>query len=382
MTSRAEIKKDRPFYYIVLDYVDEATGKRRRKWITTEIPVIGNNKRKANARAKEVLADYNLQKTDLSKDAVFTEFMEIWLETLRHSIAPSTYDAYKFTIKAHILPFFGPKKLKVRDIAPAHIQQYINSKMKTLSANTVRKHLVNISKCLDSAVKQNMIAFNPAQRVEKPKKVRYTGAKRYNEEQIEQLLACSKGDPLEIVILLTVFYGLRRSEVLGLKWSAVDMDNDTITIKHTVVVVGKNIHMNDTTKNDSSYAVIPMPERIKAEFKRWRVAQLQHKLLQPNDYSDSGYICTQMDGRLIKPNYVSQHFQVLLHNHDLPKIRFHDLRHSSAGYLKYLGFDLKDIQTWLRHKDIQTTMNIYVNLDMTAKRNIANSLNEKFAKFG
>jgi integrase len=79
------------------------------------------------------------------------------------------------------------------------------------------------------------------------------------------------------------------------------------------------------------------------------------------------------------PNYVSTHFKRLLKNNNMPIIRFHDLRHSSANYLKFLGFDLKDIQVWLRHKDIQTTMNIYVNLDMESKINIAESLNERFA---
>ena len=89
-----------------------------------------------------------------------------------------------------------------------------------------------------------------------------------------------------------------------------------------------------------------------------------------------------MDGKLIKPDYVTGHFKILLKQHNMPIIRFHDLRHSSACYLKHLGFDLKDIQTWLRHGDIQTTMNIYVNLDMEAKRDIAERLNEKFINFG
>jgi len=96
-----------------------------------------------------------------------------------------------------------------------------------------------------------------------------------------------------------------------------------------------------------------------------------------NDYIDEGYVCTQIDGGLLKPHYVSAHFKLLLAKHKMPPIRFHDLRHSSACYLKYLGFDLKDIQIWLRHKDIQTTMNIYMNIDMEAKTEIANKLNNK-----
>jgi integrase len=226
-----------------------------------------------------------------------------------------------------------------------------------------------------------MIAFNPAQRVEKPKKVRYTGAKHFNEMQIELLLERSKGDPLEIVILLALFYGLRRSEVAGLKWGAIDIDNDTITIKHTIVEFGSSVHMSDSTKNDASYATIPLPGEIRTVLERWKETQLENRLLQPNDYYDSDYVCTQLDGSLIKPNYVSQHFKILLKNCGLSPIRFHDLRHSSAGYLKYLGFDLKDIQHWLRHKDIQTTLNIYVNLDMDDNRNIANTLNERLSNF-
>ena len=92
-------------------------------------------------------------------------------------------------------------------------------------------------------------------------------------------------------------------------------------------------------------------------------------------------MCTQSDSSLIKPHYVSEHFRILLSKHNMPHIRFHDLRHSSACYLKYLDFDLKDIQIWLRHKDIQTTMNIYMNIDIESKRNIADALNEKFQDF-
>lgn len=258
---------------------------------------------------------------------------------------------------------------------------YVIFKLKTLSPNTVRKHLANISKCLDSAVRQSMISFNPVKRIDLPKKVKYTGAKHFNEEQIECLLNYSKGDPLEIVILLTVFYGLRKCETLGLKWDAIDFENNTITIKHTVVRISKEIHKQDSTKNDSSYATIPLPDMIKKELKKWRAKQLEHKIMQPNDYIDEGYVCTRIDGSLIMPDYVSRYFKLLLKKNNLPLIRFHDLRHSAASYLKYLRFDLKDIQTWLRHKDIQTTMNIYTHLDMTAKENIANNLNERFANF-
>ncbi|MCL2775251.1 MAG: site-specific integrase [Oscillospiraceae bacterium] len=239
MTVTVQIKKDRPNYYIVLDYVDP-TGKRKRPWISTDIPVKGNNKRLANTKLKEVLTEYEspniAQNIDFGKDVLFTDFMTQWLETLINSksIYPTTYDGYKLILNSHIIPYFEPLKIKVKDLTPAHIQKYVNDKMKTLSPNTVIKHLHNISKCLNNAVRQNIILFNPTQRIDKPQKIKYTGAKFYNETQIERLLSSVKGDILETIILFAVFYGLRRSEILGLKWSAIDMENNLFTIKHTM----------------------------------------------------------------------------------------------------------------------------------------------------
>jgi len=380
MTGSILTKNGSKNYYAVLNVYDE-NGKRRRKWVDAGVAVKGNNKRLANKRLQEILSKYSDGYVDFTKDTGFVSFMEQWLEMHKLSIAPTTYDGYSIVLNTHIIPYFDNKKLKLTEVSPAIIQGYATFKLKTLSPNTVRKHLANISKCLDSAVKQNIIALNPVKRIELPKKIKYNGAKHYNERQIEQLLECCKGDPLEIVIMLTLFYGLRRSEVLGLRWDAVDFENKTLAIKHTVVKMGNNTHIQDRTKNESSYTVFPMSKKIIAQLTDWRERQQGWKVLQLNDYQDSEYICTREDGQLLSPDYVSQHFVVLLKNNNMPPIRFHDLRHSSASFLKYLGFDLKDIQTWLRHKDIQTTMNLYTHLDMEAKENIADKLDAKLQAF-
>ncbi|MCL2775250.1 MAG: tyrosine-type recombinase/integrase [Oscillospiraceae bacterium] len=141
------------------------------------------------------------------------------------------------------------------------------------------------------------------------------------------------------------------------------------------------MHKSDLTKNKSSYGDMPIPSVIKQSLQHIMQKQAQDKLTQPNDYVDEGYDFTHINGKVIHPNYVTKRFTKLLERNGLPHIRFHDLRHSAAGYLKYLGFDMKDIQTWLRHGYIGTTMNIYVTLDMDAKRNIANTLNGKFQHF-
>jgi len=132
MTATLQIKKDRPNYYALICYQDEATGKERQKWVTTDISAKGSNKRKAEARLREVLAEYEVQKIDLSKDVFFAESIKHWLENHKHSIAETTYDSYSIALKTHIIPFFEPKKIRVRDLTPMHIQQYIKDIQTTM----------------------------------------------------------------------------------------------------------------------------------------------------------------------------------------------------------------------------------------------------------
>lgn len=215
---------------------------------------------------------------------------------------------------------------------PDHLEKYVAHKIKNgLSPNTVIKHLHNISKCLDYAIRKNIIAFNPAKRFDWPQKIKYTGAKHLSPLQIEQLLTSAKGDVLETIILFGIFYGFRRSEILGLRKDAIDMDNNILTVKHTVTRVNKEIHKTDRTKNMSSYGNMPIPMIIKQSIEGIIQSQKHNKLMQPNDYLDEGYIFTHADGRLIHPNYVSKRFAQLLKRSQLPHIRFHDLRHSAAG---------------------------------------------------
>jgi len=383
MTATVHEKNNRPNYYILLRYRDEVTGKKRQKWVTTDIPVKGNNKRKAEERRKEVLAEYERtggKKVSVGRDILFTAFILLWLELLKPSIEAVTYDTYKMIICNQVIPFFEPKKLKLTEVTPLHLQQYVDFKLKSVSPNTVRKHLWNLSKCFNSAIKQKLIVFNPVKGIDMPKKIKYTGAKYYNEKQIDELLEVVKGDVLEGVILLAVFYGLRRSEVLGLKWSAIDFDNKTFDIKHTVVKVSKTIHKKDSAKNDSSYRTLPMPDIIIDMLQRHRAKQDYYRSLQPNDYIDEGYVFTKENGQLILPNYVTKHFKDILVKNNLPVIRLHDLRHSTASYLLYLGFNMKEISVWLGHGDIGITMNLYAHLDMESKRSIADTLNGKLQK--
>ena len=212
-----------------------------------------------------------------------------------------------------------------------------------------------------------------------PKVEKYSG-NVYNKKQLEELFQAIKGDPAEFGVVTVAFYGLRRSEVVGLKWDAVDFEKKTITIKHTIQqtkVDGKlQIVPCDKTKTKSSCRILPLVAPYEAILLKMRENQEENRKLCGScyctDYLD--YIYVNEIGEIIKPDYLTTHFKAFLEEHNMPHIRFHDLRHSCATLLFAQGVPMKEIQAWLGHSTIGTTANIYTHLDENSKINSANAI--------
>lgn len=232
-------------------------------------------------------------------------------------------------------------------------------------------------KALKYAVKMDLIPFNPADKVERPKKQRYI-ADYYRQEELERLLEASKDHPYSLLIQMTAFYGLRRSEALGLKWDAIDFERDTITIKHIVTnakIDGKcEIVCADRAKTKSSLRSLPLVSNIREKLLALREQQKEDRRVCGNCYSKKydGYVFVDAMGNIFNPRSVTANFSKLLEQNGLRHIRFHDLRHSCASLLLANDEPLKQIQEWLGHSDIGTTANIYSHLDYKSKITSAN----------
>lgn len=315
---------------------------------------------------------------------LFVDFMLEWLEMMKPGIAATTYSSYSCNIKESIVPYFIGMNLTLTDIEanPKYIQDYYQAELsKGLSSTTVLRRHANIRKALQHAYKLDLIKSNPADKVEKPKTADYS-VSYYNVDEIAKLLKVSKGDPLELPIILAAYYGLRRSEILGLKWSAVDFISNTFTIKYTVTEVslgtgkGNVIVERENTKTKSSKRTLPLVETVRDLLLKFKREQEENKRLCGSSYNTKyeDFICVNAVGERIKPNYVTQHFQLLLSRNDMDRIRFHDLRHSCASLLYANGVSLKEIQQWLGHSNIKTTADIYTHLDVNSKLNTANAI--------
>ena len=388
------------YYYAVL-YI-KVDGKRKCKWIPTKLPVNGTSNRKAQKAFDEIRIEYEREQeerqrkeaelAELTKythpDALlpFTDYIEKWLNSARPSLATTTYQSYSNMIKARILPYFKPLGLQLQEVTPQHIEDFYQTILDdNCTTNTVIHYHSILRKAMQVAVKKDILLKNPVDKVQRPKKNVYHG-NFYTEEEMLTLFDAVSGDPLELCVKITAYYGLRRSEVLGLRWDAIDLERKTISIKHKVIeaeVDGKFRPVGeDVLKTKSSFRTLPLiPAVEKLLLEEKEKQEMFRRLFKKSycrDYLD--YICVDQTGNLLRPNYVTEHFAWLVQKYDLKKIRFHDLRHTCASLLLSNGISMKQIQIWLGHSTFATTADIYAHLDFTAQEESANAMSGMFIR--
>lgn len=378
------LQKKGKYYYVVISNKGE-DGKRKTEWINTKC----EKKPDAEKVKRHILNQKENNTYVTMKDITFLDFFKDWLDNYaQQNCEVTTYSGYKLIFEKHIYPYFKDKNVLLQKLQPLDIQKYYDYKLKEgrsdgkggLSPNTVIKHHANIHKVLDYAVKMQLIVRNVSEAVNVPKKNKFVG-KFYTAEQIEKLIECTKNTPIEAVIYITSHYGLRRGEILGLKWDAINFDEGTITISETRVRYDKST-ITKRPKNDSSLRTLPLIDSVSKYLKQLKKKQSENKLLFGEEYDNSGYVCCWDDGSPLDTAYISHKFSEIINDNKLPKIRFHDIRHSTASYLLKLGISMKEISVWLGHSDISTTMNIYSHIDIEMKKNTAKKINDLFANVG
>ncbi len=380
---KASLQLKNHIYQVVISYKD-VDGKNKTKWVSTGFKE-GTGKRKLEEKRKAVLAEfeemYNRKiyapQTDKNgftpvKRYKFTDFMDMWLDTVKPTLAHTTYVGYAKNIRK-IKVYFEEKALMLDALKPFHIQDFYNKLYSDgLSGNSVLHVHNNLRKALEYAVRIELIQSNPADKVDRPKCGKYT-ASFYNRDELNHLFEVFKGDRMELCVHIAAYYGLRRSEVIGLKWDAVDFENKTITIKHKVIndySGGKEkIIAEDKLKNASSCRTLPLIPHIEKLLLDEKAKQEYYSNLLKDGYDTeySDYICRDNFGRLITPNFVTDHFRYVINKNGMKKLRFHDLRHSCASLLLANGVSMKQIQEWLGHSTYNVTTNFYSHLEYNSK---------------
>lgn len=382
MTGSLQIKNGK--YYIVLNTY--ANGKRKQKWIPTELDQKGN-KRRAEQMLRERLAEEerrspgNKQATEI----LFSDYVGRWLMLTEQRVDAVTLQGYDTLAKKHVIPYFEATKISLGDINRKAIQDFLDKKAVDgrldgkggLGPKSIRELKNVINQTLNEAIREEYLTVNPCNLLRLPPKTK-SHAKFYTTDQLNTLLSAIQNEPLRPLVRAAIVYGLRRSELLGLKWDCFDFENNYFVIQHTVVKV-QALVAKDKTKTNSSRRSFPLLPDMRTMFLDIKKEQEENRKLFGNAYVESDYVFCWPDGRQFSSDYVSHRFGKILKKHNLPHIRFHDLRHSCASLLINQGYGLKDVQEWMGHSDIGTTANIYGHLETQRKQQMAQQLSNSIS---
>lgn len=365
--------------------IKKAGGGYKTKWISMQMKSTAKKKDQKD-RLDELRLIYSDAASVEALEIRFCDFIKKWNEETKDDKRITTYDGYVHMIDRYIYPYFKNKGFTLAELRPCDINTYYRYLQKEcgLSGNTALKHHQIIYTSLKYAVTNRILKENPAETVKRPKKAKVEHD-FYTTDDIVKLLEVIKGDPLESVIYLTVMMGLRREEILGLRWENVDLQNRKLRICETVVrgkVDGKLVSVAEKkTKTDTSNAVIFFSEEIKRYLLYIQQEQQKQRELCGDRYGDNDYVCVDKMGEPIKPDYVTHRFRKIIKKYELKHITFHELRHSTGSYLMAKGYPMKMIQGLLRHSNYNFTADTYIHVDEDSMRAMIDTISQDFKFF-
>ena len=316
----------------------------------------------------------------------FHDYLDKWLEGKKPTLELTTYEGYQYRAKS-IREYFREHPVLLTELKPQDVHDFYVSlltkehgvgKRRTIgySNRSIKDIALVLKACLAEAVDMEILKRSPAARVKVPKKPEEYKLRPYvSSEQCADFLEAIRGHRLELLFTFAIFYGMRRSEILGLRWSAIR--DGKIYVEHTISKM-KTTQAKDRAKTEAGYRSYPLTPEIEAQLAQIRQAQDANRSLFGSDYQESDYVFTWEDGHPYSTDYITKEFKkVVRANENLSSaLTLHSLRASWISILVHKGVDIKDIQTWVGHRDIQTTMNIYASTTEKEQAEVAKKMSD------
>ena len=338
-------------WYYRYDIIDPATGKRKQKEVGGFQTL-----REAEEAAKRI--QYELQTgtyVEPTKTTVESYLLEYVDTVLKNEVARNTYEQRRAYVVNHIAPKIG--KIPLTSLSPQHVQKLYSELLEQYSPG----HVVNVgnllTKALNQAVRWGLIFRNPASLVKKPYKSRKNpNMKVWTVDEQKRFLDCVKGDNqfYYTLFLLALTSGMREGELLALMDDCLDLKNDRVVVKRTVVRLSRGLRIGDKPKTVSSIRTIQIPKKTAQALRRWLLMR------PPNSF---GLVFpSPKTGEILHPNSPHKAFVKYIKMAGVPRINFHGLRHTFATTLLAHGVNPKIVQEMLGHASIKTTMDTYAHV--------------------
>lgn len=331
--------------------------------------IYGKTRKEVSEKLTEVMAGRDKGLTFDAKGLELGEFLERWLEdVVRLSASHRTYAAHRQQVRSHISPTMG--RLRIKDIRKVHVDRLYREKLGSgLAPSTVRRIHAVLHAALEEAVKGDLIPRNPAAHANKPK-VRQEDIEPLDAADAQSFLNAARGDRYEALYVLCLMAGLRQGEGLGLKWSDIDLDSETLRVNRQLQRVRGGGGLQFSEPKNASRRTVGLPQRSVRALQEHRKRQSEEKLQAGPLYEDQDLVfATRLGTPLDAQNIVNRHFKPLLKRTGLPTVRFHDLRHSCLSLLAQRGEPIRDLQALAGHHSAAFTLQRYTHhYDASARR--------------
>lgn len=343
---------------IVVDMGRDNTGKRRQKWHT-----VRGNKKNAERELARLVHELNTGEYVAPAKVSLASYLSQWLEAYaRPNTSPKTHERYTELVKAHIDPAIGA--LALTKVTPMQIQSFYSEALRAgrkdgkggLSPQTVLHIHRVLHKALKQAVKWQMLVRNPADAVEPPRPERKEMT-ALDQDGIARLLTAVEGTRMYIPVLLAVTTGLRRGEILGLRWKDIDLDSARMSVRQSVEQTASGLRFK-APKTAKGRRVVAMPDYLVDALKTHRARQAETRLKLGSEFNKGGLVCPRDDGEIWAPTTFTPMFAKVAKGAQLA-VRFHDLRHTHATQLLQQGIHPKIVSERLGHATIAITLDTY-----------------------
>lgn len=365
---RKRTNKNGITYQVVIDKGINKVGKRLRDYYTAA------SSKEAKQLLAEKISEFNkgsyIEPSKITVENVCAQ----WVETyVKPSLAPSTVRGYEVNLIRHIYPYIG--NIPVQKLTPLQVQNvYSELKEKGLSPRSIQYVHTTLHEALQYAYKMQMVPRNPVEFVSPPKQVKYK-ADIYSEEEVIKLLEAAKGTEWEIPMQLAAGLGLRRGEILALKWGDIDFKTDSVHVQRNLVCINKQ-KLFSTPKTEAGDRVISMPDYLANSLQEHRKKQALQRFSAGKLYQMNDLVCCKQDGSPYHTGTFSKYFSAFLEEHGLRHIRLHDLRHTNATLMLKYDVPAKVASERLGHANINITLDTYSHVIKEMQTEVADKFEE------
>ncbi len=336
----------------------------------------GRTRRDVQEQLKVVLREQQQGTLVTTPQQTVAQYLQQWLENHQSTVRLRTYERYEQLVRLHLVPVIG--RIPLQKLTPQQVQSLYTQKLKAgLSRTTVNTLHAMLHKALEDALRWNLVARNVCDAVSPPQRDRYE-IQPLTKQQSQQLLAAAHGHPLEALYILALATGMRRGELLALKWQDLDFATKTLHVRRIYTRAAGNRYIEAEPKTEKSRRSIALPALVVDLLLQHREKQVQMRRQAGEAWQEHDLVyCTSL-GTPLNPSKVIDRYKALLKRAGLPDIRFHDLRHSAATILLTMGIHPKVVQELLGHHQISMTMDIYSHVMPALHKDAMDKWNDEF----